>query len=108
MAAILFGFPMVWFWNGWDHSYNYCHDQLFQNQTIGNLNFKMFGIPMCAVLKPPLNTNLQVWQQLIECVQNLSRIAMLENFDVAMLSSISSPPQVQAGFLTYFFDTFWC
>ena len=67
-----------------DHSYSYCYKQPFQNQTIGNpnfkmfsvqlfsipllsiqgfrmirtiaivnLNFKMFGMSMCLVFKPP-------------------------------------------------------
>ena len=53
-TAILFGFPMVRFRNGWDHSYSYCYDQPFQNQTIGNSNFKTFSIPICSVFKPLL------------------------------------------------------
>ena len=39
MAAILFRFPMVWFWNG--------RDQSFQNRTIGNSKFKIYGNSMC-------------------------------------------------------------
>ena len=58
MATILFRFPMVRFLNGWD-SYSYCYDWPLQNRTIGNQNFKTFGIPkcsifQCSVFKPPL------------------------------------------------------
>ena len=51
VAAILFGYPLVRFLNVRDHSYRYCCDWPFQNQTIGNLNFKTFGIPMCSVFQ---------------------------------------------------------
>ena len=47
--AFLFGFQIVQFYNGWDHSCTYCYNQPFQNWTIGNPNFKMFGIPMFGI-----------------------------------------------------------
>ena len=38
MAAILFGFRMVWSRNGPSHSYDFSYDGPFQNQTILNPN----------------------------------------------------------------------
>ena len=48
-VAILFGFTMVWLKNGWDDGHSYFWP--FQNRTIGNLNFKTFGIPVCLVFQ---------------------------------------------------------
>ena len=43
-----FSLDFQWFsFSSQDHSYSYCYDQPFQNRTIGNVNFKTFGIPMC-------------------------------------------------------------
>ena len=43
---------MVWFWNGRDQRIAIAGP--FPNLTIGNPNFKTFGIPMCLVFKPSL------------------------------------------------------
>ena len=51
MAPILFRFSIVWFLNVQDHSYSYCYNRPFQNRTIGNLNLKTFGFPMCSVFQ---------------------------------------------------------
>ena len=58
MVTILFRFPKVRFWNGQDYGYNYKYNWPFQNQTIGNPNFKalsnqMFLVFQCFVFKPP-------------------------------------------------------
>ena len=66
MAAILFGFPMDQFWNGRYHSYSYCCDQPFQNQTLGNWKYKKFGIPMCLVFQCVWYSN--VWYSSPHCI----------------------------------------
>ena len=40
------------FWNGLEHSYSYCYDWSFQTPSIGNRNFKTFGIPMFGIQAP--------------------------------------------------------
>ena len=64
---------MVQFWNGRDHSYS----QPFQNGTIGNPNFKMFGIPKCSddldvqyVIRFPLC--LIIWSSLMVLCMSFS------------------------------------
>ena len=42
---------MVWFLNGRDHIYSYYYDRSLQYQTIGNPNFKTFGILMCSLFQ---------------------------------------------------------
>ena len=49
MMAILVGFAMVRLLNFWDR---YDRPIPFQNQTIGNPNFKMFDIPMFGIQAP--------------------------------------------------------
>ena len=58
MAAILFGFWIVQFWNGWYHSYIVVPDHS-KNQNIQNLNIKTFCIWMVfgsrgSDFEPPL------------------------------------------------------
>ena len=75
-GAILFGFPVILFRNGRNHSYSYCFDPPSQNWPIRNLNFKTFGIPMylvfqCLIFKPSLYS-IQGWDSLSTTVKVFS------------------------------------